>query len=93
MWVASSAKARLLVLFLGFLALLVVGFGGHYNGKQEGIAEGLTNYHQMCYTNGPGFIIIGGAIVLCGPGGKLSEPEKKELDKGVKTWYHKYLKE
>jgi hypothetical protein len=91
--VASKWKQALLWAFLSLPGIFTSSWVGHYYGKQKGIAEGLTTYHKMCYTNGPGFIIIDGAIVLCGPGGKLSEPEKKELDKGVKTWYHKYLKE
>jgi len=91
--VLTTLKQRLLGAFLALLALLAAGWVGHYYGEQAGKAEGVAFYHHMCYTNGPGFIIIDGMAVLCGPGGKLSEPEKKELDKGVNAWYHRYLKE
>lgn len=89
MWVASSAKTRLLGTFLALLGLLLVGWGGWYYGKQKGIVEGLTEYHHMCYHNGPGFIIIGDEAVVCSPAGKLSKKEMQELDKGIKTWYTK----
>lgn len=62
--VASRWKQALLGVFLVLLGVSFGVVGGHHLGKQAGIAEGLTDYHNMCYNNG-GFIMIEEHVVLC----------------------------
>jgi hypothetical protein len=93
MWVPATRKEWLVGALAALLGVLGLTSLGYHTGKEDGIKHGIAMYHHMCYTNGPGFIIIGNEAVLCSPGGKLSGEEQKQLDKGVKAWYHKYLKE
>jgi len=79
--IASRLKQALLGAFLALLGLSAGYLVGRHVGKTAGIVEGLTDYHNMCYNNGPGFIIIDKRTVVCSPAGKLSDAEWRVLDK------------
>ncbi len=52
---------------------------------EKGKAQGLTDYHNMCYNNG-GFVVIDNKAVLCH---KLAEIEAWVLDKQGNLVYNK----
>lgn len=77
---------RLLGALAALLALLGTTVLGYWTGKEDGIAEGVDKYHNLCYNVG-GYAVDqnNGTVVMCQPLTQLPEPELKNfLDKGTK---------
>jgi len=72
--------------FLAVVAYMGIGTGAYFAGKNNGIKEGLDNFHEACYTGG---IIIHpetGKAVRCQPLGLVPKEElPRLLDKDSKT--------
>lgn len=67
---ATPWKYRLLEWFLIVLAVVGCSVASYRTGKeagwQQGIVEGLTDIHRMCYTTGMSLVLIDDKAIFCG---------------------------